>query len=165
MRPAKTQISLGIPSESSLSAWRKLGSLATHWAHSEDSDQTGRMPRLIWVFAGRACHFVGFVMRRLIYSSTTSFEHSGAKVGIKTSGTLRTSSGMYSLINHQTSHEYFEFMEDILAIEKAMHRNDMSRDMTKPTKWLCAQRRLRSDWASAQSNQSLICLHEETLGP
>ena len=27
-------------SESLLSAWRKLGSLATHWAHSEDSDQT-----------------------------------------------------------------------------------------------------------------------------
>ena len=37
--PAKTQISLGIHSvwsESSLSTWRKLGSLATHWAHSED---------------------------------------------------------------------------------------------------------------------------------
>ena len=40
-------------SESSLSAWRKPGSLATHLAHSEDSDQTGRMPRLIWVFDGR----------------------------------------------------------------------------------------------------------------
>ena len=40
-------------SESSLSAWRKLGSLATHWAHSEDPDQTGRMHWLIWVFAGR----------------------------------------------------------------------------------------------------------------
>ena len=40
-------------SESSMSAWRKLGSLATHWVHSEDSDQTGQMPRLIWVFAGR----------------------------------------------------------------------------------------------------------------
>ena len=56
VRPAKTQISLGICpvwSESSLSAWRKLGSLATHWAHSKDSDQTGQMPRLIWVFAGR----------------------------------------------------------------------------------------------------------------
>ena len=39
-------------SESSLSTWRNLGSLPTHWAHSEDSDQTGRMPRLIWVFAG-----------------------------------------------------------------------------------------------------------------
>ena len=57
VRPAKTQISLGIRpvwSGSSLSAWRNLGSLATHWAHSEDSDQTERMPRLIWVFAGRA---------------------------------------------------------------------------------------------------------------
>ena len=56
VRPAKTQISEGIRpvwSESSLSAWRKLGSIATHWAHCEDSDQTGRMPRLIWVFAGR----------------------------------------------------------------------------------------------------------------
>ena len=45
VRPAKTQISLGIRpvwSESSLSAWRKLGSLATHRAHSEDSDQTGQ---------------------------------------------------------------------------------------------------------------------------
>ena len=55
VRPAKIQISLGIRpvwSESSLSAWRKLGSLAIHWVHSEDSDQTGRMPRLIWVFAG-----------------------------------------------------------------------------------------------------------------
>ena len=55
VRPTKTQISLGIRpvwSESSLSTWRKLGSLATHWAHSEDSDQTGQMPRLIWVFTG-----------------------------------------------------------------------------------------------------------------
>ena len=30
---------------------RKTGSLATHWVQSEDSDQTGRMPRLIRVFA------------------------------------------------------------------------------------------------------------------
>ena len=68
--PAKTQISLGICpvwSESSLSTWRKLWSLATHWAHSEDSDQTGRMPRLIWVFTGHTCHFIGFVLRRLSY--------------------------------------------------------------------------------------------------
>ena len=44
VRQAKTQISLGIRlvwSESSLSAWRKLGSLATHWA-----------PRLIWAPLG-----------------------------------------------------------------------------------------------------------------
>ena len=30
-------------SESSLSTWRKLWSLSSHWAHSEGSDQTGRM--------------------------------------------------------------------------------------------------------------------------
>ena len=87
VRPAKTQINLGIRpvwSESSLSAWRKLGScasipdskfihfsgytitynymrcnticnilVATHWTHSEDSGPTERMPRLIWVLAGR----------------------------------------------------------------------------------------------------------------
>ena len=34
-------------------------------ADSKDSDQTGRMPRLIWVFAGCTCYFVGFVMRLL----------------------------------------------------------------------------------------------------
>ena len=70
VRPAKTQISLGIPP-----VWSK-SSLCTQWipkdpsflhADSEDSDQTGRMSRLIWVFAVRTCHFVGFVMRWLIF--------------------------------------------------------------------------------------------------
>ena len=32
---------------------------------SEDSDQTGRMPRLIGVCAGRTYHIVGFVVTRL----------------------------------------------------------------------------------------------------
>ena len=32
---------------------------------SDDSDQTRRMPRLIWVMAGRTGHFVGFAMRWL----------------------------------------------------------------------------------------------------
>ena len=57
VRPAMTQTSLGIRpvwSESSLSAWRKIWSLATQWAHSKDSDQTGQMARLIWVFVGRS---------------------------------------------------------------------------------------------------------------
>ena len=47
--PAKTQNRCPVWSESLLSTWRKLGSLATHWVHSEDSDQTGQMPKLIWV--------------------------------------------------------------------------------------------------------------------
>ena len=55
VRPAKTQISLGIRpvwSESSLCAsWVAKDTSFLH-ADSEDSDQTGRMPRLIWVFAG-----------------------------------------------------------------------------------------------------------------
>ena len=69
VHPAKTLISQGIRqvwSESLPSAWRKLWSLATDWAHDDDSDQTGRMPRLTWVFAWHTCHFVDFVMRRLI---------------------------------------------------------------------------------------------------
>ena len=41
----------------------------------------------------------------------------------------------------------------------------MSRDMTKPPNWLCAQRRLRSTWASALSDQSLRCPHEESWSP
>ena len=55
------------PREDSDQPW----SLPTHWAHIEDYDQTGRMPRLIWVFAGRKDHFVGLVMRRLIYFRRT----------------------------------------------------------------------------------------------
>ena len=50
-------------------------SLCTQWVakdlmflhgHSEDSDKTGRMPKLIGVFARRTCHIVGFVVTRLI---------------------------------------------------------------------------------------------------
>ena len=66
--PAKTQVSLGIRlvwSESSLSTWRKLGSLATHWAHSEDwSDWANAQADLSHRWADS--HFVGFVMSRLI---------------------------------------------------------------------------------------------------
>ena len=68
MHPTKTQISPSIRpvwSESSLSAWRNLGTLAIQWVHSEDSDQTGQIPRLIWVFTGRIGHFIGFVVQRL----------------------------------------------------------------------------------------------------
>ena len=56
VRPAKTQISLGIRtvwSESSLYAQWVAKSPSFLHAHSEHCDQTGRMPRLIWVFAGR----------------------------------------------------------------------------------------------------------------
>ena len=68
VRPAKTQISLDIHpvwSESSLCAqWVAKDTSFLH-ADSEDSDQTGRTTRLIWVFTGCTCHFVGFVTRQL----------------------------------------------------------------------------------------------------
>ena len=70
VRPAKTQISLGIRpvwSESSLCAeWVAKDPSFLH-AHRQVSDQTGQMRRLIWTFAGCTCHFVGFVKRRLEY--------------------------------------------------------------------------------------------------
>ena len=63
---------------------KKLGSLATHWVLSEDSYQTGRMPRMIWVFTGHTCHFVGFVMRPLkcgiiFYLSSQFWNHWGKR--------------------------------------------------------------------------------------
>ena len=74
--PAKTLISLGIRpvcSESSLCAqWVAKDPRFLH-ADSEVSDQTGCMPRLIWVFAGRTGHFVGYVMRRLKYLACLYF--------------------------------------------------------------------------------------------
>ena len=71
VRPAKTQISLGIHpvwSESSLCAQWVAKDLSFLHADSKDSDQTGRMSRLIWVFAGRICHFACFVTMRLIWN-------------------------------------------------------------------------------------------------
>ena len=41
----------------------------------------------------------------------------------------------------------------------------MSRLMTKPTKRLCAQHRLRSDWASANSDQSSLCAQWKVNDP
>ena len=55
-------------SESSLFACRNIGPLTTYWVHSEDSDQTWWMHRLIWDFAGPTSHFVSFVVQRLRFS-------------------------------------------------------------------------------------------------
>ena len=71
VRPAKTQIILGIRpvwSESSLCAqWVAKDPRFLH-ADSEDFDQTGRMPRLIWVFAGRTLTLFCRVAAQITYS-------------------------------------------------------------------------------------------------
>ena len=74
VHPAKTQISLGGCSESSLSAWRKLGSLATYRAHSEDwSDWADAQADLNLRWA-HSHFFFFFFMRRLIFNSISTFE-------------------------------------------------------------------------------------------
>ena len=64
----------------------------------------------------------------------------------------------------ETPEDMFSHVE-AHTLDSCNPQNIMSRDMTKPTKWMCAQQRLRSAWASAQSDQSLRCPHEEILGP
>ena len=69
LRPAKTQISLGICQVWSVFAVHSMGSQGPKlsscgqrrlWSDWADA-------RLIWAFPGRLCHFVGFVVRRLSY--------------------------------------------------------------------------------------------------
>ena len=54
---------------------------------------------------------------------------------------------------YNTSYSVTVITEDICAGAWENQQND-----------LCAQRRLRSAWASAQSDQSLCCQHEKNLG-
>ena len=73
VRQAKTQISLGIRpvwSESSLCARSVVKDPSFLHADSEDSDQTGPIPRLIRVFVWHICHSVGFDMKRLEYGAS-----------------------------------------------------------------------------------------------
>ena len=67
VHPAKTQISLCTHAVWSVFtvAWRCLGSLAIIRVDSKGSDQTGQMPRLIWVFTGHTGNFLDFVMLQL----------------------------------------------------------------------------------------------------
>ena len=62
----------------SLSTCRKLGSLSTHWAHSEDwSDWADAQADLSFRWA--PTHFVGFVMSRLIYMHVNLMKRSVCK--------------------------------------------------------------------------------------
>ena len=67
-------------------------------------------------------------------------------------------------LNWLTLYYIRPFFYDILNVS-LWFSQDLSRNMTKPTECLCSQWRLRSAWASAQSDQSLRSPHEESLGP
>ena len=109
-------------SESSLSEWRKLGSLDTYWAHSKDSD----WPRLIWVFAG--CTVVLLVLSCcgssiLLHSSIlTNFkgEHGGSVVECRTperevGGSKPTAAVLCPWARHFTPRKYWLITQEAVA--------------------------------------------------
>ena len=127
-----------------------------HYLGSENkgADQTARIRRLICAFVVRIWHKTHFLMARLKWMNIVSIKVSFSFLFEK-----------WSLFSHRVSSfcswVYF-LLTTLLGIVDLLH---MSRNMTKPTKWVCAQRRLRSAWASAKSDQSVRCPHEEILGP
>ena len=57
--------------ESSLSIWRRFGSLATLIMPSEDSVQTARMRRMTWFISRSTCNLVGHAKFWLIHKQIT----------------------------------------------------------------------------------------------
>ena len=197
VRSAKTQISLGICSvwsESSLSAWRKPGSLATNWAHNEDwSDWADAQADLSLRWAHMSfcwfCHVAARLLnwyscqlrysvaikllllwllvyfnrlKRLLYK-WKSIASLAQQWYIKKKYIQYHCMGCIMIFKQSKNSNWvmlcFETMAQteqiVLAICFAATK--LSHLMTKPTKWLCAQRKLRSAWAFAQSDQSLRC--------
>ena len=165
----------------------------------EDSDKTGRMPRPIWVFAGRKGHSVVFVTRRfqfqlkeiefvtckfiviqdeqsnhwqvwcrkqfliinlpfyrMVWNALSLFDLDKSHFGSCFKKLLNV---MYCITAKRWNRNYSTGICNcfIQVIEKTSHPN-LSRDIIKPTKWLCAQWRLRSAWASAKPDQSHRCV-------
>ena len=143
--------------QSSLSAWRKLGSLATHWAHSEDSDQTGRMPRLIWVFADLTA-----ILLVLSCSGSNAYENEMLKAwhALIQNSYISTGAGGISVTSF-LSDSVRPWPWPSTAWKK---KNILELGMTKPTKWRVPNK--DSDQpVHLRSLISLHCLPEKSLGP
>ena len=137
------------------------------------------MPRLIWVFAGHKSHFVGFIMLWLNYlicelnletvsdvwilialKNWLTFKYrvfyvdGNAKLVIMTFISAKNMFSSNEKSDLKVTCQHHRSKQAYFAEKKNIH---LSRLMTKSTKWLCAQRRLRSTWASTQSDQSSLC--------
>ena len=178
VHPAKTQINLGIRSVWSVFAVRMKKAWVLSYPLSAQ-----RMPRVIRVFAGRTlicwfCHVtahITFDILILILTWIFDTTFSGLTVGgdryfsFCTASTASATIGCAHFIriviwNTGKVWQIDQAWDEKLT-KKSVTRKKVSRDMTKPTKCVCAQRRLGSAWASAQSDQSLRCPHKESLGP
>ena len=105
------------------------------WASSEGSGETARMSRLTWTFAAR----IGYKYQiRLTRSKWLCIFIELIFLYI---------AGKWQNVNCW-------IINQILVYLVALH---LSRDMTKPTKWLWAQQWLRSALASRRSDQSVRC--------
>ena len=167
VRPAKTRISLGIRpvwSESSLSAWRKLGVLnyplsaqRRRWSDWADSQAD---LSLHWAHS----HFVGFVMSRLICSCHAAL--------------LVTKQTFFVFIPNINSVHIFNTVNIVIPAMSVIFNESPDTESNfsvlvtnKPpipvimwttssefgTYRLCEQRRFRRACASAQSRQNLRC--------
>ena len=168
VRPSKTPISLGICpvwSESSPCAqWvAKVDARFLH-VNSEDSDQTGRMPRLIWVFVGRTCHFVGLVMRRLNYGwklqwrddDSINYHNSCEKIELINYKLHMSPVKRICVFEHSV-------MTNFNCACPAIQRGQGSGFLSEGSSWLTAcmseQRRFWRDCADAQARLNLRCSH------
>ena len=148
VRPAKTQI-CPVWSEYSLSAWRKLGSLATRWAHSKDwSDWADAQADL-------SLHWAHVILLVLSWGGSDSSQNNFIE------------SLVCSWVPwyHTSLLSFFPYF--IYIFHGHSMKNTLNRDRARQNQQndLCIQRRLRSAWASTQSDQSFCCLYEETLDP
>ena len=148
VRPAKTQISLGICpvwSESSLCAqWVTKNPSFLH-ADSEDSDQTGRMPRLIWVFAGCTTTLLVLSWGGSKWYCSNFYHHYSSLSGVQTFRIFKVIHTIHSF--YACTITGVHLMQNINNIWAASWQNQQNGK--------CAQRRLRSAWASAKSDQCL----------
>ena len=172
MCQVKTYISLGIRPESSLSTWWMLESLATHCVHSEDSDQTGQMPRLIWVFDGRTCDFVILSCGQPIldlnnFMFLDNFPHKAHQwaaphqlsAGIHNSGVTWMTNFLTQFEQNSVSQDNWlvEIQNMTGYISKALNhahtfisRNIWAASWENQQNSMCDQRKLRSAWATEQ---------------
>ena len=181
VRPAKTQISLGIRpvwSESSLCTQWVAKDPSFLYADSEDSDQTGHTAESS-LGAQPHCWFCHVAAHLWVINTDYQREWQYYLItlikslihGCKKENSFsmpcwwlwNTVWQPFSSIVCWYHCDWVKWINQELS--NSISDKHLSHNMTKPTKCVCTQQRLRSAWASAQSDQSLRCPHEESLGP